>query len=84
MEPIHHYQHPQRVCALALSADAPAVTSASGSEVRVDAPDDRGYWKTVRLARLAKPVSEHLEIKTTPFVVALVCKTSQLLRALPF
>lgn len=56
-EPIHHYQHLQQVCALALSTDAPVVTSASGSQVRVDTPDDRGYWRTVRLAQLSKPVS---------------------------
>lgn len=56
-EPIHHYQHLQRVCGLDLSADAPVVTSASGSEVRVDTPDDQGYWKTVCLTQLAKAVS---------------------------
>ncbi|XP_034155220.2 F-box/WD repeat-containing protein 8 isoform X2 [Pangasianodon hypophthalmus] len=56
VEPIHHYQHLQRVCALDLCADAPVVTSASGSEVRVDTPDDRGYWRTVCLTQLAKPV----------------------------
>ncbi|TSU24190.1 F-box/WD repeat-containing protein 8 [Bagarius yarrelli] len=47
VEPIHHYQHLQRACALDVSADAPVVTSATGSEVRVDTPDDRGYWRTV-------------------------------------
>lgn len=59
-EPIHYYQHLQRVCALDLSADVPVVTSASGSEVRVDTPDDRGYWRTVCLTQLAKPVSEYV------------------------
>lgn len=57
VEPIHHYQHLQPVCALDVSADAPVVTSASGSEVRVDTADDRGYWKTMGITQLAKPVS---------------------------
>lgn len=61
VEPIHHYEHLQQVCALNLSADAPVVASAAGSEVRVDTPDARGYWRTVCLTQLAKPVSEYVE-----------------------
>ncbi|KAM9446150.1 F-box/WD repeat-containing protein 8 [Clarias gariepinus] len=73
VEPIHHYQHLQRVCALDLSSDAPVLTSASGSEVRVDAPDDRGYWRTVCLTQLNKPVEGVLVVpgkRESPLVSA--------------
>ncbi|KAL1273767.1 hypothetical protein QQF64_026581 [Cirrhinus molitorella] len=56
LEPIHQYQHLQRVHALDLSSDSPAVASASGPDVRVDAPDEQGYWKSRRLVQLPKPV----------------------------
>ncbi|KAK2845397.1 hypothetical protein Q7C36_010251 [Tachysurus vachellii] len=73
VEPIHHYQHLQQVCALDVSSDAPVVTSASGSEVRVDAPDDRGYWRNVCLTQLAKPVDGLLVVpgkRESPLVSA--------------
>lgn len=57
LEPIHQYQHVQRVHALDLSPDSPAVASASGPDVRVDAPDERGYWRSQCLVQLPKPVS---------------------------
>ncbi|XP_027018722.1 F-box/WD repeat-containing protein 8 isoform X2 [Tachysurus fulvidraco] len=73
VEPIHHYQHLQQVCALAVSSDTPVVTSASGSEVRVDTPDDQGYWRTVCLTQLAKPVDGLLVVpgkRESPLVSA--------------
>ncbi|XP_060763432.1 F-box/WD repeat-containing protein 8 isoform X2 [Neoarius graeffei] len=72
-EPVHFYQHLQRVCALDLGADAPVVTSASGSVIRVDTPDDRGYWRTVCLNQLAKPVDGVLVVpgkRESPLVSA--------------
>uniref|UniRef100_A0AAY5ELV7 F-box/WD repeat-containing protein 8 n=1 Tax=Electrophorus electricus TaxID=8005 RepID=A0AAY5ELV7_ELEEL len=56
LEAVHHYQHLQRVCALDLGADGPVLASASGSEVRVDSPDDQGYWRTRCLTRLVDGV----------------------------
>ncbi|XP_030647653.1 F-box/WD repeat-containing protein 8 [Chanos chanos] len=56
LEPIHHYQHLQRVHSLSLCRDSPAVASASGMDVRVDCTDDRGYWRTLCLTQLPKPV----------------------------
>lgn len=73
VEPIHHYEHLQQVCALDLSADAPVVASAAGSEVRVDTPDARGYWRTVCLTQLAKPVEGVLVVpgkRESPLVSA--------------
>ncbi|KAF5894633.1 F-box/WD repeat-containing protein 8, partial [Clarias magur] len=73
VEPIHHYQHLQRVCALDLGSDAPVLTSASGSEVRVDALDDRGYWRTVCLKQVDKPVDGVLVVpgkRESPLVSA--------------
>ncbi|KAK7164057.1 hypothetical protein R3I94_002700 [Phoxinus phoxinus] len=57
LEPIHRYQHLRRVHALDLSPDSPALASASGPEVRVDAPDEKGYWKSRCLVQLPKPVN---------------------------
>ncbi|GAA6074622.1 F-box/WD repeat-containing protein 8 isoform X1, partial [Tachysurus ichikawai] len=73
VEPIHHYRHLQQVCALDVSSDAPVVTSASGSEVRVDTPDEQGYWRTVCLTQLAKPVDGLLVVpgkRESPLVSA--------------
>ncbi|XP_062874159.1 F-box/WD repeat-containing protein 8 [Trichomycterus rosablanca] len=56
LEPVHHYRHLQQVRSLDLRADGPVLTSASGLEVRIEAPDDRGYWRTTCLKNLAKPV----------------------------
>ncbi|XP_076846070.1 F-box/WD repeat-containing protein 8 [Brachyhypopomus gauderio] len=73
LEAIHHYQHLQRVCALDLCADGPVLASASGSEVRVDCPDDKGYWRTRCLTQLAKPVDGVLVVpgkRELPLVLA--------------
>ena len=56
-EPIHHLQHLQRVNALVLSPDHPSVATACGADIRVDSPDDKGYWRTLCLTHLPKPVS---------------------------
>ncbi|KAJ8263405.1 hypothetical protein COCON_G00158620 [Conger conger] len=55
-EPVHHYQHLHRVHALALGSEGAAVATASGAEVRVDCPTEKGYWKTQCRAELPKPV----------------------------
>ncbi|XP_038618686.1 F-box/WD repeat-containing protein 8 [Tachyglossus aculeatus] len=44
-EPVHRYQHNQKIRALALSPDGPAIATASGLEVRVEYPNDNGYWQ---------------------------------------
>ncbi|XP_037536148.1 F-box/WD repeat-containing protein 8 [Nematolebias whitei] len=54
--PIHHYQRPGRVQALALSPDCPVLVSASGSDIRLDSANDCGYWKTVCQTQLPKTV----------------------------
>lgn len=56
LEPIHHYQHLQRVRALDLSPDCPTLASASGPEVRLDSTDEQGYWRSQCLNQLPKPV----------------------------
>ncbi|KAG7480908.1 hypothetical protein MATL_G00061240 [Megalops atlanticus] len=60
-EPIHHYQHQQKVYALALGSDGTAVATASGTEVRVDCPVDKGYWRTLCQSQLQKP-AENLHL----------------------
>uniref|UniRef100_A0A667Z2B8 F-box/WD repeat-containing protein 8 n=1 Tax=Myripristis murdjan TaxID=586833 RepID=A0A667Z2B8_9TELE len=56
-EPIHHYQSAGRIQALALSPDSPTLASAAGPDVRLDQPDDRGYWRTLCQAQLPKAVN---------------------------
>ncbi|XP_056144265.1 F-box/WD repeat-containing protein 8 [Lampris incognitus] len=55
-EPIHHYQSPGRIQTLALSPDSPTLASAIGPDVRLDCPDDHGYWRTLCQAQLPKTV----------------------------
>ncbi|XP_029366423.1 F-box/WD repeat-containing protein 8 [Echeneis naucrates] len=56
-EPIHHYQSPGRIQALALSPDSPVLGTAVGPDVRLDGADDRGYWRTSCQARMPKTVA---------------------------
>ncbi|XP_070689118.1 F-box/WD repeat-containing protein 8 [Pempheris klunzingeri] len=53
-EPIHHYQSPAGIQALALSRDSPVLASAAGPDVRLDRADDRGYWRTLCRTQLPK------------------------------
>ncbi|XP_022608479.1 F-box/WD repeat-containing protein 8 isoform X2 [Seriola dumerili] len=55
-QPLYHYQSPGRIQALALSPDSPVLGSAAGPDVRLDAADDCGYWRTVCRAQLPKTV----------------------------
>ncbi|XP_026177715.1 F-box/WD repeat-containing protein 8 [Mastacembelus armatus] len=55
-EPIHHYQSPGRIQALALSPDSPVLGSAAGCDIRLDCADDRGYWRMLCHAQLPKIV----------------------------
>ncbi|KAG9487801.1 hypothetical protein GDO78_007537 [Eleutherodactylus coqui] len=45
-EPIHHYQHNQKIQALALCPDTAAIATASSFQIRVESPDDKGYWSS--------------------------------------
>ncbi|XP_058850314.1 F-box/WD repeat-containing protein 8-like isoform X2 [Acipenser ruthenus] len=55
-EPVHHYQHLQRVQGLALGAEGAIVATASGTQVRVERSTDKGYWETASQCELQKPV----------------------------
>ncbi|XP_029475025.1 F-box/WD repeat-containing protein 8 isoform X2 [Rhinatrema bivittatum] len=56
-EPIHHYQHNQRIQALALDCNAATVASASSFQVRVECPDDNGYWRSLAHFEVQKLVN---------------------------
>lgn len=56
-EPIHRYQHNQRIQALALGSKGATVATASGLEVKVESPDDRGFWQTTGTFEIQKLVS---------------------------
>ncbi|XP_075625455.1 F-box/WD repeat-containing protein 8 isoform X3 [Balearica regulorum gibbericeps] len=53
-EPIHRYQHNQRIQALALGSEGAAVATASGFEVKVESPNDRGFWQTTETFEIQK------------------------------
>ncbi|XP_072456430.1 F-box/WD repeat-containing protein 8 isoform X3 [Notamacropus eugenii] len=46
-DPVHCYQHNLKIQALALSLEGATIATASGFEVRVECPNDKGYWETV-------------------------------------
>ncbi|XP_063310270.1 F-box/WD repeat-containing protein 8 isoform X1 [Pelobates fuscus] len=45
-EPIHHYQHNQKIQALALCPETAAIATASSFQIKVECPDERGYWRS--------------------------------------
>ncbi|KAM4709010.1 F-box/WD repeat-containing protein 8 [Discoglossus pictus] len=45
-EPIHHYQHNQKIQALAISPEGAAISTASSFQIKIERPDDRGYWRS--------------------------------------
>uniref|UniRef100_A0A673YUP7 F-box/WD repeat-containing protein 8 n=1 Tax=Salmo trutta TaxID=8032 RepID=A0A673YUP7_SALTR len=61
-EPVHHFQIPGRVHALALSQESPTLATAAGLDVRLDQPDERGYWRTLCQATLPKPVRDNVPL----------------------
>ncbi|XP_042684494.1 F-box/WD repeat-containing protein 8 [Centrocercus urophasianus] len=72
-EPIHRYQHNQRIQALALGSKGATVATASGLEVKVESPDDRGFWQTTGTFEIQKLVNFlHLvpEVWDSPVAVA--------------
>ncbi|XP_019394901.1 PREDICTED: F-box/WD repeat-containing protein 8 [Crocodylus porosus] len=56
-EPIHRYQHNQKLQALALGLEGAAIASASGFQVKVESSDDRGYWQTTAEFEIQKLVN---------------------------
>ncbi|XP_062445829.1 F-box/WD repeat-containing protein 8 [Rhea pennata] len=56
-EPIHRYQHNQRIQALALGSEGAAVATASGFEVKVESPNDKGFWQTTETFEIQKLVN---------------------------
>ncbi|XP_031447951.1 F-box/WD repeat-containing protein 8 isoform X2 [Phasianus colchicus] len=72
-EPIHRYQHNQRIHALALGSKGATVATASGFEVKMESPDDRGFWQTTGTFEIQKLVNFlHLvpEVWDSPVAVA--------------
>ncbi|XP_067406248.1 F-box/WD repeat-containing protein 8 isoform X2 [Emydura macquarii macquarii] len=83
-EPIHHYQHNQRIQALALGLEGAAIATASGFQVKVESPDDRGYWQTTAQFEIQKLVNFlHLvpDVVGSPVTVAAAEDIVYLLKA---
>uniref|UniRef100_A0A8C5TSG1 F-box/WD repeat-containing protein 8 n=1 Tax=Malurus cyaneus samueli TaxID=2593467 RepID=A0A8C5TSG1_9PASS len=56
-EPIHHFQHNQRIQALALAPGGTAVATASAFEVKLESPDDKGFWQSPAMFEIQKLVN---------------------------
>ncbi|XP_043832760.1 F-box/WD repeat-containing protein 8 isoform X2 [Dromiciops gliroides] len=56
-DPVHCYQHNLRIQALALSLEGATIATASGFEVRVECPNEKGYWETAANFEVQKLVS---------------------------
>ncbi|KAM5194291.1 F-box/WD repeat-containing protein 8 isoform 2-T2 [Mantella aurantiaca] len=56
-EPIHHYRHNQKIQALALCPETAAIATASSFEIKVESPDDRGYWRSSSIFQTQKLVN---------------------------
>ncbi|XP_072456428.1 F-box/WD repeat-containing protein 8 isoform X1 [Notamacropus eugenii] len=56
-DPVHCYQHNLKIQALALSLEGATIATASGFEVRVECPNDKGYWETVAHFEVQKLVN---------------------------
>uniref|UniRef100_A0A8D0HAZ1 F-box and WD repeat domain containing 8 n=1 Tax=Sphenodon punctatus TaxID=8508 RepID=A0A8D0HAZ1_SPHPU len=56
-DPIHRYQHNQRIQALALGLEGTTVATASGFEVKMEGPNDKGYWETAAQFEIQKLVN---------------------------
>ncbi|XP_054248553.1 F-box/WD repeat-containing protein 8 [Indicator indicator] len=80
-EPIHHYQHNQRVQALALASEGATVATASGFQVKVESPNDRGVWQTAGSFEIQKLVKTFAWLLNEPSQILLYnLETSQCLR----
>ncbi|XP_063000107.1 F-box/WD repeat-containing protein 8 [Elgaria multicarinata webbii] len=55
-EPIHRYQHNQKIQALALSTEGAAIATASAFQVKVESANDKGYWATAAEFEIQKLV----------------------------
>ncbi|XP_060539752.1 F-box/WD repeat-containing protein 8 isoform X2 [Pantherophis guttatus] len=56
-EPIHRYQHNQKIQAMALSTEGATVATAAGFQVKVESANDKGYWGTLAEFEVQKWVS---------------------------
>ncbi|KAJ6634511.1 hypothetical protein lerEdw1_014002, partial [Lerista edwardsae] len=45
-EPVHRYQHNQKIQAMAISAEGATIATASAFQVKVESANDQGYWET--------------------------------------
>ncbi|XP_061458882.1 F-box/WD repeat-containing protein 8 isoform X2 [Rhineura floridana] len=55
-DPVHCYQHNQKIQALALSAEGAVIATASAFQVKVESANDKGYWETAAEFEIQKLV----------------------------
>ncbi|XP_020669249.3 F-box/WD repeat-containing protein 8 [Pogona vitticeps] len=55
-DPIHCYQHNQKIQALALSVEGAAIATASAFQVKIEGANDKGYWETIAEFEIQKLV----------------------------
>ncbi|KAG8456165.1 hypothetical protein GDO86_002093 [Hymenochirus boettgeri] len=56
-EPIHHYQHNQKIQVLALCPESTAIATASGFQIKVESTDERGFWHSASIFHTQKLVN---------------------------
>ncbi|XP_077163605.1 F-box/WD repeat-containing protein 8 [Paroedura picta] len=83
-EPIHHYQHNQKIQAMALSPEGATVATGSAFQVKVESANDKGYWETVADFEIQKLVNSLClvpKVTGCPVAVAATDEAVYLLKA---
>ncbi|XP_053135807.1 F-box/WD repeat-containing protein 8 [Hemicordylus capensis] len=83
-EPIHCFQHNQKIQAVALSAEGAMVATASAFQVKMEGANDKGYWETVATFEIQKLVNALCLVPRPmgcPMAVATAEETVYLLKA---
>uniref|UniRef100_A0A8C6VH67 F-box/WD repeat-containing protein 8 n=1 Tax=Naja naja TaxID=35670 RepID=A0A8C6VH67_NAJNA len=57
-EPIHRYQHNQKIQGMALSTEGATVATAAGFQVKVESANSKGYWGTLAEFEIQKWVTQ--------------------------
>uniref|UniRef100_A0A4W3HU14 F-box and WD repeat domain containing 8 n=1 Tax=Callorhinchus milii TaxID=7868 RepID=A0A4W3HU14_CALMI len=56
-QPVHHYQHSQKIQAISVAPDSTVIATSSDYQVRIESCNEKGYWQTAAQFELQKLVS---------------------------
>lgn len=77
-EPIHRYQHNQKIQAMALSSQGTTVATASAFQVKLENANDQGYWKTAAEFDIQKLVSGSVAQSIACILLPIICRAVEL------